>query len=92
PGLILFGAGAKRRNVRDARILRSTDGGLTNEVVRTFRGKRFIQALAASPTEEGRFYAYVDGDLDGSPDSAGLQRSDDGGLTWHRLPGPFPDT
>ncbi|MEU2245572.1 hypothetical protein [Streptomyces sp. NPDC019224] len=92
PGLILFGAGAKRRNVRDARILRSTDGGLTNEVVRTFHGKRFVQALAASPTEEGRFYAYVDGDLDDSPDSAGLQRSDDGGLTWHRLPGPFPDT
>ncbi|MEU8489395.1 hypothetical protein [Streptomyces sp. NPDC048641] len=91
-GLLLWGAGGKRRNDTDAHLLRSTDGGRTAEVVHTFVGHRFLQALAAAPAEQGRFYTYVDGVIDDSPHSAGLYRSDDTGLTWNPLPSPFPDS
>ncbi|MDG4856929.1 hypothetical protein P8605_01930 [Streptomyces sp. T-3] len=93
PDLVVWGAGAKRRNVRDAHLLRSVDGGRTHQLVHTFHGKRFVQALAASPTQAGCFYAYVDGMIDGTPgESAGLYRSQDSGLTWQQLPSPFPDS
>lgn len=92
PSLVVWGSGRKRSFHRDAYILRTADGGRTYDVVRTFLGRRFVQAIVADPHRRGRFYAFVDGDVAGDEDSAGLYRSDDTGLSWQPITSPFPDT
>jgi photosystem II stability/assembly factor-like uncharacterized protein len=93
PEIVLWSSGGKRRHNDRALILRSTRGGSDPEVVLTIMGHRFVQALAADSHVRGRFFAFVDGDIDGaSDDTAGLFRTDDMGSTWHRIGSPFPDT
>ncbi|WP_406386216.1 WD40/YVTN/BNR-like repeat-containing protein [Streptomyces sp. NBC_01618] len=92
PDLVLWGSGSKRPFHRDAFILRTTDGGRSHTIVRTFAGRRFVQALAADPHRPGRFFAFVDGDVAAEDDSAGLYRSIDAGESWQRIPSPFPGT
>lgn len=58
-------------------LLRSDDGGATWERARADLPGTDIHALTGSPSQPGRFYAYVVG--------RGLFRSDDTGRTWQPL-------
>lgn len=83
-GFVLYGMRSRSKHKRCV-IVRSTDVGKTLEVVMEFEAG-FVQALAEDPYRRGRFYAYIDGNVESG---AGLYRSDDWGKEWARLPSPF---
>lgn len=87
PGLVLAGLSSRGSAVRPAVIVRSLDGGATGSPVPAFGDGLFVQALVEDARVPGRFHAFLDGAVG---DGAGLYRSSDEGLSWHRRDVEFP--
>ncbi|WP_026472898.1 VPS10 domain-containing protein [Alkaliflexus imshenetskii] len=79
-GTVIYGI--TNNHERLSAIARSHDGGITNQFLLHLSQGLFVQALREDKFTPGRFYAYIDGDIE---KGAGLLVSNDWGESWENL-------
>lgn len=88
PELLLFAAQRKGQYMR---LYKSKDMGKTGHIVWEQKGQNFLQDIKEDPLVPGRFWAYMEGNIDtnvGGEIPAGIYVSNDFGEEWEKVNNP----
>ena len=88
PELLLFAAQRKGQYMR---LYKSKDMGKTGHIVWEQKGQNFLQDIKEDPLVPGRFWAYMEGNIDTNVDGeipAGIYVSNDFGEEWEKVNNP----